>query len=293
MNLIKNASVYEIHLPATDLLAQHFENDSYVEIKPEQETSVGFVDTMGYGYASTINGVVCFTVQYDEKVIPGAVVKQEVDKRVKEFEDEAGCKPGRKILRQLKSEVRQDIVKRALVNSTKLLCFYHRHSKLLIVPSTSKKVYNAVASLIINSVGAAKTETINISELKGGITKRTKDYVEGNVSAFDGFSFVPCVWLERDGEKVSYKIDDVSSTKEGLLELLTTNFQVNAVRLSYGTCSFNLDSEFKFKSVSFEESEEEFESKQDQIEHEIGAQVVEFVDVVESLCVLFDYKEVD
>lgn len=298
MKLIKNALVYRINLPAAALLAGHLAEIAYREIGEFDVWTAGFVPVLDDNLVSTFEGGLAFSLRYDEKILPGAAVKTELAKRVKRIEVAEGRRVGRKEQREMRESVITDLLRTSHVRSQVITSFYHIASRLLIVPVSSAKLAALVTSLLVRAVGAAKTETINISDVKGGLTARLKlklqaerDGDENADAPFGEFDLAPDVWLKGEQGKVTFQVDSIHTGDRGIAEALDAGMQVIAVRLGYGPVSFKITSDFSFKGVRFEEASEppEHECAADHWKHEAGVQVFSMVEAIEALCVLFDY----
>lgn len=298
MRLIKNARVYRITLPEASGLSKHLEEIKHREIKPVEAFNRGFVPVLDEGeLVHSSDDVTAFAVRMDRKLLPGSVVRDATTKRVKEIEENEGRRVGRKERREIEDVINTEMIQTSHVVSKVVTVFYHRPSRFLFVPTSSQDEANIIISLLINAVGAAKTETIHISTLKGGLTARLSRLIGAECLQADGpfgeFDLEPQVWLKRDKEKATYQINEIGTADAGLAELLSAGFEVDAVRLGYSPVSFKLTGDFVFKSIKFEDPAEDEQEAEDATErwgNDANLQVFSLVKAVEALCILFDYK---
>ena len=295
MKLIKNAFIYRIDLPSADALENHLAEIRHRDILPSEFSNAGFVPAQENDLVANYDGGIAFAVRHDEKILPSSVVNEETKRRVKEIEDANDCRVSKVERQAIKEQVTVDLLKVSHVRTRTITSFYHPASRFLIVPVSSRQQAAVVTSLLVRAVGAAKTTTINVSDVKGGLTTRLNEYLAsfGDTDAFGKFSLSPEVWLKGEGGKVSYQIESIEAADKGLIEALNGGMKVEAVRLGYGPASFKLTSDFTFKSVRFAEPEDnmEHEVMLAHWKHEAAIQVLGMVQAIEALCELFDYKE--
>ena len=289
--LIKSATIYNAELPDAEALLEHLEKAVFIDPLSLQAVSVGFVPREDdVALVETFTGGLSFTVRLDQKIIPNSVVNAEVAKRVKQIKLEQGRKAGKKERKDIKSEVIDGFLPRALDKTTITTCYYHPFSKYLIVPTTNKKVLGYAVSALVDAVGSVKTTTINVSNVKGGLTTRLKQWLADEEPAFDGLH--PCdeVALEQEARKVSIKMNDLEAARSALNEALAAHFEVKSLGFQFndGT-EARLTDEFKLRRILFQhppvEGEDELFAAQATLE------VSAVVDSVTALCEMFGYKE--
>ncbi|MBS1170122.1 MAG: exonuclease, RdgC family protein [Burkholderiaceae bacterium] len=295
MNLIKNALIYKIDLPNADALRKHFSEKQFTEIGACDYCAYGFVPCQEGDLVSVFNGGIAFSVRYDQKILPASVINTEVNERVKRIEEAEGIRVGRKWRREIKEMAIPELLAKSHVATKIITSFYHRETRTLIVPVSSKKLAGVIAGLLVQAVGAAKTETINVSDVKGGLTTRLRTYLtaedDSAMTAFGSFALNPDVWLKGEGGKVTYQIASIDNGSEGIVNAIAAGLKVDAVRLGFVGVSFKLTSDFALKGVRFSDTEpQEHQTSVDEWMHEASVQTLQVVSAVEELCRLFDYQ---
>ena len=181
MKLIKAAITYKATIPSdTAILAAHLAEKPFTECMEMDLRSVGFVAPTedAYSLVQTFPGGLAFRVRIDEKIIPSGTVKAEVEKHVKAIKESTGRKVGKKERAEIKDAVMVDLCRRALVKTkASITCFYEIATGYLIVPTASKSIADVCTSLLVQAVGSVKTETINVSEVKHGLTTRLQKWL--------------------------------------------------------------------------------------------------------------------
>jgi recombination associated protein RdgC len=297
--LIKSATIYCAELPSANMLREHFLEDAFCDVLSLQAGGVGFVprtDTFvwenGVNLVEDFAGGMAFTVRVDAKIIPSSVVKAEVDRRAKLVERDTGSKPGKKERAEMKLEVIDSFLPHALVRSTLITCYHHTATNYLIIPTTSKKLAQQVVTLLVNSVGSVKTTTINVADAKGGLTRRLKQWVGGDLEAFGGLDPRTEVVLEQGERKVSVKMSDLASAGRALNEALDSHFTVKSLGLSFDNdVELRLTDDFKMRGIwnpcAVEEEDPEF----DTFAAKAAIEVAELTGAITFLCEMLGYQE--
>ena len=302
MKLIKNAICYRIALPSIALLDEHLTELRYSDIQEAEREKYGFVPVPIPGVTNDITltepfeGGVAFSLRIDEKIIPAAVINAETKRRGAEWLAGTSLKRVPKDIREsIRDAVIGDLVRRALVKTSVVTGFYHRESRFLFVAGTKRQA-DIFTGMLVRAVGAAKTETINVSDVKGGLTTRMRAHVTDGTGFDDSFSLESGVWLARGKEKVTVQMEQLDAAKKAITEALDGQFAVEAIRLTHADSgvSFKLTKDFHLKALSgldLDDAGDEFDDPGEQWSQEAGVQTGMMVRVLEDLCVMFDYKE--
>lgn len=299
MKLIKQAIVYRADLPACDALAVHLAEMPYQKIADVEFGRPSFIQNKVTGELVTpFAGGYGFTFRYDEKILPAASVKRVADERVAALCEANGIdKLSTPARRQLLEDVRVDLAKTALVKTTIIDAFYHADTRTLIVAAGSESMASNMMRRLVQVVGSVKTTTINISDIKNGLTARLKAHLGGEKDAFDHYGFEPDqkVKLVRDREIISYSVDYLDGAGHSIMAELETGYQVDRIGMVHSGVEFQLTSDFHFKGISFErieldEDEDEPNDKANQWRITAATQTALLVGVVDSLCDLLGYK---
>ncbi|MZP49279.1 hypothetical protein GQA40_23810, partial [Escherichia coli] len=136
-------------------------------------------------------------IRHDQKIIPRHVVMKEANSRIQTIENMSGNKLKRAERLAIIDNVRVDLCKQAFVKSTLILALYSTDEKLLVINTTNKIIAGMVCAMLIKVVGSVKTETINISDIKNGLTTRLNNYINGAANAFEGFTVGNYIQLSR------------------------------------------------------------------------------------------------
>lgn len=293
--LLGNAIVFKATLPNAELLSEHLQEIPHSEISEHAMQHCGFSVNEATGeWVTPVDGGFAIQLKVSSKVMPADVIKAEYDSRVKSAIAENNGYPINKKEKQcIKSEVIAMLLPDAFVRTKTITAVYHQDSKLLIVDAARKAIADIFIPMLVKCCGSVKTETINISDVKLGVTTKLKNYLQGEDS-FNGFGVGEyCkVVNQLTGEKKTYDGSDFQSNPDSVINDFDCGFQVKDIQLSRNDLKFKLTSDFHFKQFKFEKIDsEEFEDDYAYAwRHEASVKMIQIIDIVESMVELVEYK---
>lgn len=294
MKLIKCASMYRINLPSAATLSEHLQELPFTELSPSSMSGAGFVPVPAtHEIVSSFIGGLAFALRYDEKILPSTVIASETKKRIEQMQQEQYRRIGKKESREIKEMVANELCSKALSRSAVMVSYYHPDTKTLIVPTTSQRIADLVTSLLVRAVGSITSQTINVSDVKGGLTTRLRAHISGDAGAFEEFRMGNDVWLQNAEGRLSIQSDSIHSAHNAIEEAMANGKQVTAVQLTHVDTTFRLTDSFKLKNIQFNYQPENAGAV-DAVEawlHEASIQMLHISGVVEALCRLFSYKD--
>lgn len=290
--LIKSATIFNAELPSAEALEEHFAADAFVEPLSTQAMSIGFVPREDFGnLVEVFPGGIAFTVRVDQKILPGSIVKSEVNKVAKQREADTGRKVGKKERGEIKLGVTEALLVHALVRTTLVTCYHHTKLNYLIVPLTNKVLAGKIISLLVNSVNSVKTTTINVSDVKGGLTTRLKNWLGGDEDAFAGLYPGNEVQLEQDDRKVTVRMSNLTKAGGALKEALASSFTVKSLGLWFeGGLALKLTDSFQLRGIANEILIPE-DPEDDTFAAQAALEVNELAEAITFLCEMFGYQE--
>lgn len=303
MKDITNPIIFRAALPSMASVANHLQDIPFAEIADGSTlmSSSGFVNNPITG--ELVTPIACgysFVLRHDEKKIPPAEVKKEVQRRV-----EAMLASGVPVTRKEKAAIKDDVTTilaaRAFTSSKLVACHYHEKAGLLFV-SGSEKLAQLALKLLIRCVGSVMTKTIHIDGIKAGLTSALKGYIdecertgEGE-AAFAGLTVGGDIKLSLPGSTEELSFSSIEPTDNAeLLSALARDFVVKSIRLHDGNVmAMTLDDGFCFKSVKWPKVERNPEHDAAfQWRANAALQVMALADVVDRLCGMLGYPEKD
>lgn len=161
MNFFKNAIIYRISNPMS-LMAQLATIEQ--QLLPFQFTPCGSQDTARTGWvpatmfsqtlAHRSHTQYLLTVQRQEKILPGPVIKQELNARIAKLESEQGRKLTETEKDSLKDEVLHSLLPRAFTKDSRTQLWIDVMNGLIIVDASSARKAEDALALLRKSLGS-------------------------------------------------------------------------------------------------------------------------------------------
>lgn len=298
MKIITNAIVFAAELPSIDLMAGHLAEVPFEPVGEVFRSRAGFIANSITGELVTpIEGGFSFTVRSDEKILPKASVNQAVGEAVKARAEELERDLDDDEIGAITEATITRLIANALVKTTIVHCFYSIDDQFLIIPTTGKPLAQTVMGLLIKATGSVKTATIHVDNIKGGLTTRLRNFLDGDEEAFEGFKLGDTCNMKHKSDKANFNMADLTQAKQGLIEALDGDMEVELMELVHGSMSFKLTNDFKLRAIHFfGELTEDEEEQRDGIDSaflwrlEAATQLLQLVATIKSLCELFEYK---
>lgn len=165
--LFKNAICFRFSpsiVAAFDDLEAKLQECKLTPVGPQQLASTGFVSPFGRDGAvlhHRIGAAIWFSVGTEARVLPAAVVAEELDKKLAEIEQREGRRPGGKARKRLKEDVVHALLPRAFVKPSRISAYLDLDRGLLVVDTSSRKAAEAVASELRHALGSFPALPLN------------------------------------------------------------------------------------------------------------------------------------
>jgi len=295
LSKFRNAIVYRATLPSIETVEGHLHELPYSELGETEFARSSFVPNPLTGELVTpIAGGYAIVVRRDEKIIPQHVVMKEANERIQRIESACGAKLKRADRNNIIQDARVQLCKQAFIKSSLFLALYNTEDNLLIINTANKNIAGMVGAMLVKVIGSVKTVTINISDIKNGLTTRLQNHLNGEEPAFEGFEVGDYVQLSRladQKEVIRYSADHTSVTSE-ILESLNTGFIVDNLELRGCGVSFLLTDKFHFPRINTQDNSfDDDDDKAYRWRHQAGTDMFQFCKVINQLCDLLAYKE--
>ncbi|HGN1799550.1 TPA: recombination-associated protein RdgC [Proteus mirabilis] len=249
---LKNVIVYKAQLPSAEAMSDHLTKMPFTEVLESHFCSYGYIpNPVTNELVTPITGGYLLTFRFDQKILPNAVIKKEVDERISKLID--GDAEFSAV--DIKNTVTAEFLRKAFIKSTVVLVLYHPEKEYLLVTTPNKNMANSAISTLIKACGSVKTETIHIDDVSKGLTTRllnTLNNEEVDDCFGKDFYLGQFYLLERkiDNKKEIVKYDaDFQSIRTELLNSLNNQFKVNLIQLYTNDIQFKLTSDFHFKGI--------------------------------------------
>lgn len=170
-------------------------------------------------------------LQFNERMLPGRVIKEEVDKRVAKLAEQSGHKIGKKARAEIRDQVEFDLLPKAFIKRTPIYFAFlslNRKPVLLVFTSSQKRADDVVGHLEDTFAGALQPRKIEMDGRLGGwLTTLAYD-------GQDGFfwSDQSATLVGDDGKKVTVK--DMAVEAKVVSDLLKDGFSVTSLSMRIG-----------------------------------------------------------
>lgn len=248
----KNAKIYkfteDFKITAEDMNAK-LEGNVFRPCSSVEATSQGFVPPNGQENAAlaySANGFTLVCLKLEEKIVPGAVVKEQLDARVAGIKAKGG-KVSKQEKERLKEEIMHTLVTRAFSKISKIYGYIDAAEGLLIVDVTSNSKADIFTMALRKALGSLKIEVPKVQNIQLLLTDWVKknDYPPEFTIGDSGLLTDP-----KEGGTVRCKR---KSFFTGEFEaLIAEGCLVSELGLSYQEqISFTLKEDFSVKSIKF------------------------------------------
>lgn len=153
--------------PSFDKLEEQLAALPFTPCGPTQALSFGFVPPRGQAHgllAEKVNGHWLLKLQFEQRLLPGSVVRDRVDELAAKLEHDSGRKPGAKRRRELKDEALLSLLPQAFTRQTALRVWIAPPLDLLAVDSTSTPRLDAALSALVKAVPGLMPQPLQTAE---------------------------------------------------------------------------------------------------------------------------------
>lgn len=148
----KKITVFEIGEKATEITEQALSEIPFAPCGATEPERIGFVPCIGETYVHEAAGFKTFTVKHERKILPPAVIREEVDKQIAEIENREGRNVNRKEKARMKDEMMFTLLPRALSKTTTYQAILTPSRRLII--GANEAVANTVCNLLRLALGS-------------------------------------------------------------------------------------------------------------------------------------------
>lgn len=156
--LFKNLIVYRIGPTwAPDLAAvnEQLAKAEFAECSATQEKSVGWVPPRGEAhgaFAEAVAGQWVLKLMIESKAVPGSVINRKLKEKAAAIEQATGRKPGKKETRDLKDDLKQELLPMAFTRQGSVGVWIDPEARLLFVDASSQGKADDVVTALIEQV---------------------------------------------------------------------------------------------------------------------------------------------
>ncbi len=165
--MFKNVIVYRIGADWSATVAQIEESLAparFVPCSASQEKSIGWVEPRGEANAplvESVSGQLLMKLMIETRSLPGSVITRKAKERVAQIEASTGRKPGKKEMREIKEDLKLELLPLAFSKESSLLVWIDPQSKLLMVDAASQARADEVVTMLVKALAGFAVALIN------------------------------------------------------------------------------------------------------------------------------------
>jgi recombination associated protein RdgC len=253
----KNLRVYRLTKPFTlspDELDAALEQKAFQPCGKQDLSVYGWVPPLGRHGKQLVhatNGYMMICAKRQEKILPGSVVREQLEEKVAAISQEEGRNVGRAEKQNLKEEIIFSLLPRALVRSQLQFAYIAPQDNWIVVNASSAKRAEELLSALRDVVGSLPVIPFATKQ----IPSQTMTQWLATSTAPDGFSLGDECELEApkdDGRVIRCKKQDL--TAEEMLNHLKTEMVVRKLALSWqDAVECVIDHELAIRRLKFSE----------------------------------------
>ncbi|WP_395699177.1 recombination-associated protein RdgC [Aquabacterium sp.] len=165
--MFKNLMVYRLapHWSASPAeIEDKLQQARFVECGATQPRSAGWVEPREVANGpliEVVDGQWLLMLMVEQKVLPGAVVKRQVEALAAKIEQQTGRKPGKKQLRELKDQAQLDLLPMAFTKRAAMRVWIAPAERLLMIDAGSSAKADEVLTQLTKSLPGLSAQLIN------------------------------------------------------------------------------------------------------------------------------------
>ena len=235
-----------------DSLAQKLEDYCFEPSIPSVPGSHGFVSPFGTESAALVhaaNGYMMICLQFEEKVLPAQVVKQEVDARVKEIQAQQDRKVRSKERQSIKGEITFALLAKAFRKTTCVHAYIDTHNQTLLINSTNNKKIEDFIFILKQSLNCdlAQPHTKRIPSLM-------TQWIINNTYPNNFGIEKACVLQDPQQQSRVIRCQQQDPFSSSIQSLIKDGCEVIQLALNWeDRIQFVLTEDFSFKSIRFQD----------------------------------------
>lgn len=128
---------------------------AFIPCGASQERSIGWIAPRGEAHGAlveSIDGQWILKIQKETKIIPGSVVKDELAKKVAEIEATTGRRPGKKESREIRDDVRLELMSKAFTKISGNFVWINKKDRLLVIDCATQSGSDPIITLLVKAL---------------------------------------------------------------------------------------------------------------------------------------------
>jgi recombination associated protein RdgC len=169
VQVFKNVIVYRIGPGWSASVAQvedSLEGARFVACGASQEKSMGWVEPRGEAHGPLVESVgrqLILQLMIETRALPASVVNRKTRERVARIEASTGRKPGKKETREIKDDIRLELLPMAFTKESSVWVWIDPDERLLVIDAGSQARADEVVTLLVKSLAGLAVTLLNTS----------------------------------------------------------------------------------------------------------------------------------
>ena len=165
--MIKNATIYRLASDLSDFAEQTedaLSANTFAPCAPSQEKSTGWIPPRGDEHGpllEIIGSQWILKLMTEVKVIPGDVIDRKAKERIAHIEATTGRKPGKKETREIKDDIKLELLPTAFTKQATTLVWIDPVAKLLVIDQASQAKVDDVVTMLVKSLDGLAVAMFN------------------------------------------------------------------------------------------------------------------------------------
>lgn len=250
----KNIQIYRFTKPfalSAEELDAKLAAQAFTPCGSQDMAKYGFEPPLGAEapYIHAVNGYILVCARRQEKVLPAAVVNEELEQKIQDIQDEEGRQVGRKERQALKDELIFTLLPQAFVHSSRQFAYISAREGLLVVNATSAKRAEELLEALREALGSLAVVPVSTNNAP-------RDVMTGwlrNRSNPEGFELgTECELRDADSEGGVIRCKNQLLTSDDINNHLVAGMQVTKLELiSNNGIECLLDEKFNIKRIRY------------------------------------------
>ena len=165
--MFKNLIVYRFSSgwnPSATTVEASLQEARFVECGASQDKSMGWIEPRGEAHGPLLEVVAnqwVLKLMTETRALPASVVKRKVDERVAQIEASTGRKPGKKETRDLKDDIRLELLPMAFTKQARTTVWVDRQAELVMIDAASQARADDVVTLLVQRLPGLALALVN------------------------------------------------------------------------------------------------------------------------------------
>jgi recombination associated protein RdgC len=254
--LFKQAQIFRLSAPVLsdrNALEEQLTKLEYTPCLPSLPFSYGWVSPIDNDEAPLVHVVnrhflIC--MQVEEKILPAIVVRQELNKKIKEIECTQGRKVSHKEKYALKDEITQSLLPRAFSKLSRFIAYIEPENNWLVIDTTTSSKVEIFLKLLKRSLSEASCIVFETKKIPKILTQWLVD----DTCPRSFFIEQSCVLRDPNLQSRIIRCQHQDLSDSAIQLLLNDGCEVHQISLKWGDkISFTLVDDFTLKSISYDD----------------------------------------